>query len=167
MNKTETLRQSAAALNATRVAHLATQLETLSQAKHQSVESLAEALEPLAQAMAALTEETSQTLATIQRQAQEQAATFERQMTHAVHDCQTATAAAQEAAHSLTQAAQRMEWRHYLLAGLTGLGTAVLVSGFWLLLAPPAPIQNTLNAQGVAEYLKPAVIEALKPSKGK
>jgi chemotaxis protein histidine kinase CheA len=167
MNKTETLRQSAAASNETRVAHLATQLETLSQAKHQSVESLAEVLEPLAQAMAALTEETRETLAQIKRQAQEQAATFERQMTHAVHNSETATTAAQDAAHSLSQAAQRMEWRHYLLAGMTGLATAALVSGFWLLLAPPRPIQNTLNAQAVADHLKPAVIEALRPSKGK
>ena len=36
MSKTETLRQSAAALNATRVEHLATQIESLRQAKHQS-----------------------------------------------------------------------------------------------------------------------------------
>jgi polyhydroxyalkanoate synthesis regulator phasin len=167
MNKTETLRQSAAASNETRVAHLATQLESLRQAKHQSVESLAEVLEPLAQAMAALTDETRQTLAEIERQSREQAATFERQMAHAVHSCQTATTAAQEAAHSLSQAGQRMEWRHYLLAGMTGVATAALVSGFWLWLAPPPPIQNTLNAQAVAEYLKPAVIEALKPSRGK
>jgi hypothetical protein len=44
--------------------------------------------------------------------------------------------------------------------------TAALVSGFWLWLAPPK-VQNMLDAQAVAEYLKPAVIEALKPSRGR
>lgn len=59
-----------------------------------------------------------------------------------------------------------MEWRHYGLAVVTGLVTAALVSGFWLWLAPPK-VQNMLDAQAVAEYLKPAVIEALKPSRGR
>jgi membrane-associated phospholipid phosphatase len=59
-----------------------------------------------------------------------------------------------------------MEWRHYALAVMTGLITAALVSAFWLWLAPPT-VQNQLDPKAVAEYLQPAVIEALKHSKGK
>ena len=84
MSKTETLRQSAAASNATRLEHLAEQMETLRQAKHQSAEDLAATLEPLAQAMAALTDETRQTLAEIERKSQEQGETFKRQLSESV-----------------------------------------------------------------------------------
>ena len=166
MSKTETLRQSAAASNATRLEHLAEQMETLRQAKHQSAEDLAATLEPLAQAMAALTDETRQTLAEIERKSQEQGETFKRQLSESVKGYKEAAAEASQAADSLNQAGQRMEWRHYALALLTGLVTAALVSGFWLWLAPPT-VQSQLDAKAVADHLKPAVIEALKPSRGK
>ena len=167
MSKTETLRQSAAALNATRVEHLATQIESLRQAKHQSAEELAQTLEPLAQALAALTDETRQTLTEIDRKSQEQGETFKRQLAESVTRYKEAAAEAQKAADSLNQAGARMEWRHYALAVVTGLVTAVLVSGSWLWLTPAPQVRNQLNAREVADYLKPAVIEALKPSKGK
>ena len=168
MSKTETLRQSAAASNATRVEHLATQIESLRQAKHQSAEELAQTLEPLAQALAALTDETRQTLAEIDRKSREQGEAFKRQLSESVKGYKEAAAQASQAADSLNQAGQRMEWRHYALALLTGLVTAALVSGFWLWLAPPTvTVQNQLDAKAVADHLKPAVIEALKPSKGK
>ena len=168
MSKTETLRQSAAASNATRLEHLAEQMETLRQAKHQSAEDLAATLEPLAQAMAALTDETRQTLAEIERKSQEQGETFKRQLSESVESYKdaAAAAAASQAAESLNQAGQRMEWRHYLLAALVGMVTAAAVTASWLFLAPPS-IQNQLDPQAVAEHLKPAVIEALKPSKGR
>lgn len=163
MSKTETLRQSAAAMNATRLERLASQIETVRQTKHQSAEDLAATLEPLAQALAALTDETRQTLAEIDRKSREQCETFRLQLLEA----EQATAAASQAAHSLSQASQRMEWRHYALALLTGLFTAALVSGLWLWLAPAPKVRNQLDAREVADYLKPAVIEALKPSRGK
>ena len=166
MSKTETLRQSAAASNATRLEHLAEQMETLRQAKHQSAEDLAATLEPLAQAMAALTDEARQTLAEIERKSQEQGETFKRQLSESVESYKDAAAAASQAAESLNQAGQRMEWRHYLLAALVGMVTAAAVTASWLFLAPPS-IQNQLDPQAVAEHLKPAVIEALKPSKGR
>lgn len=166
MSKTETLRQSAAASNAMRVDHLATQLETLRQTEHQSAEDLAATLEPLAQALAALTDETRQTLAEIDRKSREQGETFKRQLSESVKSYKDAAAAADKAADSLYRAGQRMEWRHYALAVVTGLATATLVSVFWLWLAPPT-VQNLLDPKAVAEYLKPDVIEALKPSRGK
>ena len=166
MSKIETLRQSALAANATRVEHLATQLETLRQAKHQSAEDLAATLEPLAQALAALTDETRQTLAEIDRKTEKAASDFEKKISSTTQAWIDAASKADDAATALTKAAKRMEWRHYALAVVTGLVTAALVSGFWLWLAPPK-VQNQLDAKAVADHLKPAVIEALKPSRGK
>src|ERR1051325_5584220 len=62
MSKAETLRQYAEGSTAARVAALVSQVETLRQAKHQSVEELAAALEPIAQAMAKLTDDTQAAL---------------------------------------------------------------------------------------------------------
>ncbi len=123
-------------------------------------------LEPLAQALAALTDETRQTLIEIDRKSQEQAEKFASQLTESVNAYNTATVEAGKAAESLDRAGRRMEWRHYALTVMTGLVTAALVSAFWLWLKPPI-IQNSLDAKEVAEYLKPAVIEALKRSKSK
>ena len=168
MSKTETLRQLSAAENEKRIERLASQIETLRQSQRQSVEDLAATLEPLAQAMAALADETRQTLAEIDRKSREQAERASRQINEAAKSWQEAASEAQTAAEALDRAVQRMEWRHYALAALTGALTAVLVTVFWLWLAPPN-IQNqiTLDANSVAEHLKPAVIEALKPSRGK
>ena len=166
MSKTETLRQSALASNETRLERLASQIETVRQTSYRSAEDLAATLEPLAQALAALTDETRQTLAEIDRKSREQGETFKRQLSESVKGYKEAAAAANQAADSLNQAGQRMEWRHYALALLTGLVTAALVSGFWLWLAPPT-VQNQLDARAVADHLRPAVIEALRPSRGK
>ena len=166
MSKTETLRQSAAASNEMRAERLATQLESLRQAKHQSAEELAQALEPLAQALAALTDETRQTLAEIDRKSREQGEKFSAQINAAAKNWKDAAAEAQKAADSLNQAGQRMGWTHYALALGVALATAVLVSVFWLWLAPPS-VQNQLDPMAVADHLRPAVIEALKPSRGK
>lgn len=166
MSKTETLRQLSDVKNSQRVEYLANQITAMKQAKYKSAEDLAAMLEPLAQALAALTDETRQTLAEIDRKSREQGETFRRQLSASVENYNTATTAAARAAESMNKAAQRMGWRHYALALLTGLVTAALVSGFWLWLAPPT-VQNQLDARAVAEHLMPAVTEALKPSRGK
>ena len=166
MSKVETLRQSAAASNETRLERLASQIETVRQARHQSAEELAATLEPLAQALAALTDETRQTLIEIDRKSREQAETFKRQLSESVKGYKDAAAAASQAAESLNQAGARMEWQHYGLSVMTGLATAALVSAFWLWLSPPT-VLNRLDPKALAEYLKPAVIEALRPSRGK
>ena len=151
MSKTETARQLSAAANAQRLSRLTAQIETLRQAKQQSAEELAATLEPLAQAMATLVDETRQSLSAIEQTSQQQTAALE-----------SATQTARLAALDLTQASSRLEWQHYLLAGLIGLSTAGLVTGFWLWLAPPK-IDNRLNVQGVVDLLQPALIEAVQP----
>ena len=166
MSKTETLRQSAQAKNETRLETLAQQVEAVRQAKSQSVEELAATLEPLAKALAALSDETAKTLTEIDRKARETSAGFRIQLENATADLNTATAQARRAAASLNRASTRLEWRHYALALTTGLVSAVLISGFWLWFRPPI-VQTQLDPQAVAEYLKPAVISALKPAKAK
>lgn len=166
MSKSEILKQSALASNETRLAHLGQQIEALRQSRQRNAEDLALMLEPLAQAMASLADETRQTLAEIERKSREQAEKFTAQSESVTRSWKEAAAATQAAADSLNRAGTRMEWRHYALAVMTGLITAALVSAFWLWLAPPT-VQNLLDPKAVAEYLKPAVIEALKRSKGK
>lgn len=178
MSKTETLRQSAQAKNETRLQDLASQVQaqasSLSQARHQSVEDLASMLEPLAQAMAALTDQASKTLTEIDHKSREAGQTFQRQLDGATQNLKAATAQAQSqlksATDHLNRAGSRLGWKHYSLATatavVTGAITAVLVSAFWLWAYPPT-LHNTLDPKAVADYLKPAVIEALKPSRGK
>jgi uncharacterized phage infection (PIP) family protein YhgE len=166
MSKTETFRQSAAASNENRLERLANQIEAVRQAKHQSAEDLAASLEPLAQAMAALTDETRRTLEGIDCKSKEQSETFRNQINAAAKSLKEAAAEAQKAANNLNQAGRQMGWKHYSLTLATGLFTAALVSGFWLWLAPPT-VQNALDPEAVAKHLKPALIEALKPSKNK
>jgi hypothetical protein len=165
MTKSETTRQLAAASNAARVANLGAEIEALRQARLESAEQLATMLEPLAQAMAALTDETRETLAEISQQSKEQAERFQAQLEAANKASRQAAMEAQAGARSIQEAGRQMDLTHYLLALATGLVTAMLVSAFWLWLAPPL-VKNQLDPQAVAEYLRPA-IEAVKRSKGR
>src|SRR5260363_335333 len=120
MRTTEILRQSADSLNETRLEPLAGQTETLRQTEHQNAQALDATLEPLAQARAALTDETRQTLTEIDSKSREQIETFKQQIGNSARAWNNAAAEAKRAADSLNQAGQRMEWRHYALAALTG-----------------------------------------------
>ena len=132
------------------------------------MEELAAALEPIAQAMATLTDETRQTLVGIAASAQAQGEAFKRQVSTSAKSLEDATRQAQQAIDGLEKAGRRLGWTHYALTVATGLLTAVLVSGFWLWrLAPPKVPPPQLDAKEVAAHLKPAVIEALKPSRGR
>ena len=170
MSKTEMLRQSAQAKNETRLQDLVgqaqAQAQAVSQARHQSVEDLASMLEPLAQTMASLTDQTKDTLIDIQARTEAANRAFLAQLAELRRSLKDATAQAQKAAESLNQAGMRMEWRFFGLSMAIAAFTAVLVSAFWLWAYPPT-VQNRLDPKAVAEYLKPAVIEALKPSKGR
>nr|WP_288092109.1 mobilization protein [Thiomonas sp.] len=117
--------------------------------------------------MAALSDETLQTLMLIERRTREQAEAFTSQLQDEVRSFREATAAARKAADRMKQSTQGLRWRHYALALAASLLTAVLVSGFWLWVAPPK-IQNTLNLdpQALAQDLAPA-IAALKLSRSR
>jgi ElaB/YqjD/DUF883 family membrane-anchored ribosome-binding protein len=136
-------------------------------------EQIANEIEPLAQSLATLADETRQTLADLKKALLEAeirhkaeietlSNDLERKTGAAMNSYREAAQEAQKAANSLNQAGQRMEWRFLAMLTAVGALTGVLVSVFWLYLAPPS-IQNTLNPEAVAERLKPAILEALKP----
>jgi ABC-type transporter Mla subunit MlaD len=194
MTKTEMLRQSAAAANEQRISSLHQQIEALRQARLESTEALAAMLEPLAQAMANLTDdmqatldETRQSLATFQtsaqastRAAQEAArasqATSERLAQTLQEAVQTSAQASTRAAQTLQEAAQEtrsasrgLVWElgwwlmaAAMLGGLTGAGLQIALQR-WVL--PPPQPQITLDAQAVADQLRPALTEQQRPSR--
>lgn len=170
MSKTEMLRQSAAASNEKRLAHLTHQIEAVRQAKAQSVEELAVRLEPLAQAMAALTDETYTTLQRIDQRTQEQAQAFSEQLQTEMLAFRQSMARARKAAADWEQAAQtgqRRLLRQMIAIGLwSSIVTAVLVSGLWRWVAPPIQTSVTLDTQAVANLLQPPLTAACRGSGG-
>jgi anti-sigma factor ChrR (cupin superfamily) len=168
MSKTEMLRQSAAASNEKRLAHLAQQIETVRQAKYQSTEDLAAILEPLAQAMAALTDETRQTLALIDQRARDHAESFMSQLQQEVSAFQEISAQEHKAAEQMKRAGQHLRWRVAAVAVMASVLTAALVIGSWHWVRPQRAAQAvTLDSRAVARLLAPAVIAALRPSSGR
>ena len=165
MSKTETMKQLAAASNAARLTELGQGIETLRTAKIASADQLASMLEPLAQAMAALTDETRETMSAIAQQGREQGDQLRIQIETASSAWSKASSEVQQVAQNLEAAARQTERRQYALAVTTGLTTALLVSAFWLWLAPPT-VQNHLDAKAVAEMLRPEIAPA-RPSRGK
>ena len=177
------LRQSAQVQNAARIEALAHQIQAVRQARLQSVEDLPAMLEPLTQALAALCDETRSTLAAIDHQSREmgeryqaqqvQLETASRGLQTAVQQTQAQITQAQMTHHSAVSAGRagmplgrsQFGWA-MATAVATGTATALLVSAFWLWLSPPS-IRNVLDPKAVAQWLKPAVIEALKPSKSR
>lgn len=138
-----------------------------------NAEQLASEIEPLAQSLAALADETRQTLSSQEQASREQATAWSQQQQQAAEALKSAASSIEEAAQRLrkqaeaaTEASRGLTWRLFLAAILTGGFTAVLVSAFWLWLKPPV-VRNMLDAQALAEYLKPAIVEAVKPAKGR
>ncbi len=132
MKKTETLRQLAARENETQLTKLSNQIDTLRQARLESVGALAAALEPLARAMAALTDETRLTLDEIDIKAREHSESIKQQIEAAAAICQRAAASAQKSAEHLERSMRHEELSHYLLTLATGIISALLVSVLWL-----------------------------------
>ena len=64
-------------------------------------------------------------------------------------------------AEAATQASRDLTWRLLLAAILSGVLAAAATNAFWLWLKPPE-VRNLLDAQVVAEYLKPAIEDALR-----
>lgn len=154
MSKTETSRQLATASNARRLEQLASQIETLRQARLQNAEDLSAILEPLAQAMAALSDETRETLAQIDATSRQQAQQFQERITATTQQWTRTLSRAEEAAQALAKAANQTKATFIVLALATGIGSATLTSAFWLWLAPAPTLINRIDAQEVANLLK-------------
>lgn len=165
MSKSETMKQLAAASNAARLAEMGQQIAALRQARIESAEQLAEMLEPLARSMAALAVETSETLATIGQRSRQLGEEFQKETQAATASLEKASTMAHFAAERLAESSRRSTWGIHLGTLTTGVTSAVLVSAFWLWLAPPT-ISNAVDVGEIVRQLKPE-IAALKPSKGK
>src|SRR5260363_136475 len=135
-----------------------------------NAEQLAAEIEPLALSLATLAAETRQTLAEQQQASREQAATWSLHQQQAAETLKGAASSIEKSAQQLrkqseaaTQASRGLTWRLFLAAILSGTLAAGATSAFWLWLSPPE-VKNTvmLDAQGVAEVLKPAIEDALR-----
>ena len=89
-------------------------------------------LEPLAQALASLSSEAARTLSEIEQLTRTASVDYQRQINAANDSLGRAVTATTRATNDLRRAASSLSWGHYGLAAVTGLVTAVLVSGFWL-----------------------------------
>lgn len=165
MSKTETMRQLSAAANAKRLEELGNQIEAVKQAELKSAEELATILKPLALAIAALTEEFQETLQAMDRKAREQSDAFSHQSQAAAEILRQAAASANQAALRQHQAGRHSMWPHYGLAVVVGAISAMIMTMFLHWGMPP--VEGVLDPKAVAQSLKPALIEALKPSRGK
>ena len=165
MSKAEMLKQSAEAANAKRLEALSLDEKAKALSQARSVEELATAIEPLAKALSTLSSEAARTLTEIEQKTRAASVDYQRQISSASDNLGMVIRATKQATHELNRAANRLDWSHFALAITTGLLSALLVSGFWLWLAPPT-VSNYLDPKAVAAELRPA-IAALKPSKGK
>ena len=154
MSKTETMKQSAAASNAMQLDLLTQQIEALRRAKIKSADQLAETLEPIAQAMAALTDQTAKTLAGIDVQTERASAAFEARMEKSISAWTAATQEAQSTLTVLQQATNRLDLRHYLMAIMTGILSALLVTALLSLVSPRPVIQTVLDVDEFKALLK-------------
>ena len=164
MSKAEMLRQSAIEKSKNNLEELAEQVQTIRDAKVQSVEELSALLEPLAQALALLSSDAAKTLREIEMATKRTGVDFERQVKAANDSLGVAIKATSQATAGLEQAAGSLSRGHYALTVLTGLVTAVLVSAFWLWFSPPTVVVP-MDTKKVIEALAPALIEAMKSSK--
>lgn len=172
MSKAETLRQSAEAANAKRLEGLSLDEKAKALSHAKSVDELAMAIEPLAKALATLSGEAGKALAEIEQKTKAASVDYQRQISATSDNLGMVVRATRQATQELNRAANRLDWSHFALAITTAMLSALLVSGFWLWFKPPT-VQTTLDPKAVAEYLRPAVIEAMKsgkdakPAKGK
>ncbi|WP_374046121.1 mobilization protein [Massilia sp. R2A-15] len=115
--------------------------------------------------MAALAVETTETLSTIGQRSRQLGEQFQRETQAATASLEKASTMAHIAAGRLAEESRRSIWSRHLIALATGVTSAILVSVFWLWLAPPI-INNQVDVGEIVRQLKPE-IAALKPSKGK
>ena len=79
-----------------------------------------------------------------------------------VNALQQATASLRQTAGEVQRAHRNQLWTLATVAGVSAILAAALSIGLWLWLAPAPEVQNQLDPKAVAEYLKPAILDALK-----
>ena len=141
-----------------------------------NVEQIAEELEPLAVSLATLADQAQSSIKALEdasfRQAREWSPQQESAAIHvgtAAKTVATTVTALQQATASLKQTAEEVQqaqrgqlWTLATVAGVSAILAAALAIGLWLWLAPAPEVRNQLDAKAVADYLKPAIVDALK-----
>jgi Flp pilus assembly protein TadB len=141
-----------------------------------NVEQIAEELEPLAVSLATLADQAQAGIKSMEAASLQQAREWNSQQMSAANEVaaaaknvaqhvkalQQATASLKQTAEEVQQAQNGQLWTLAAVAGVSAILAAGLAIGFWLWLAPAPQVQSSLDAKAVAEYLKPAIVEAIK-----
>ena len=139
-------------------------------------EQIAEELEPLAVSLATLADQAAASIQNLEQASKQQAADWSRAQEEAARTTrqaastvaeqaktlQQATASLQEAAQEIEQAQRGQFWTLATVALVSAIlaGALATVSVLWL--APTPTVQNRLDPKELAEYLKPALLDAIK-----
>ena len=141
-----------------------------------NVEQIADELEPLARSLATLADQAQASIQNMEAAALQQAREWNSQQLSAanaveaaaktvaqhVKALQQATASLRQTAGEVQRAHRNQLWTLATVAGVSAILAAALSIGLWLWLAPAPEVQNQLDPKAVAEYLKPAILDALK-----
>ncbi len=134
-----------------------------------NVEQIAEELEPLAVSLATLADQAQSSIKALEDASAKQAREWSSRQESAAAAVSKAAINVKEATAALSQiaaelkAAQRHQFRNMAtVAVMSAILAAQLSLILWLWLAPVPEVKNTLDAKGVAEFLKPAILDALK-----
>ena len=118
-----------------------------------NVEQIAEELEPLAVSLATLADQAQSSIKNMEAASLQQAREWNSQQLSAANEVEAA-------AKNVAQRGQL--WTLATVAGVSAILAAALSIGLWLWLAPAPEVRNQLDAKAVADYLKPAIVDALK-----
>ena len=141
-----------------------------------NVEQIAEEVEPLPVSLATLADQAQASIKNVEAASLQQAREWSSQQLSAANEVEAAAKtvaqhvkALQQATASLKQTAgevQQAQRGQFLtlatVAGVSAILAAALSIGLWLWLAPAPEVRNQLDAKAVADYLKPAIVDALK-----
>ena len=141
-----------------------------------NVEQIADELEPLAVSLATLADQAQASIKSMEAAGLQQAREWNSQQLSAANEVeaaaktvaqhvkalQQATASLKQTAGEVQQAQSGQLWTLAAVAGVSAILAAGLAIGLWLWLAPAPEVRNPLDAKAVAEYLKPAIVDALK-----
>jgi uncharacterized protein YdiU (UPF0061 family) len=141
-----------------------------------NVEQIAEELEPLATSLATLADQAQTSIQNLEKASKDQAIEWSSQqqgaataVANAAQTLNDQVKALQQSTNNLQQTIDRMQraqrrtfWTQTAITGISATLAAALSIGLWLWLAPSQQVQNQLDPKAVADFLKPAIQDALK-----
>jgi hypothetical protein len=141
-----------------------------------NVEQIAAELEPMAVSLATLADQAQASIKSMEAASSQQAREWSSQQLSAANEVeaaaknvaqcvtalQQATVSLKHTAGEVQQAQSGQFWTLAIVAGMSAILAAVLSIALWLWLAPAPEVRNSLDAKALADYLKPAIQDALK-----